>query len=635
MRTKNHKIDNIYVADFETTTELSQTFIQENNVKVILAGIQKLGSMTNRIEMFIDLESFLNYVLTDKDIKLVYFHNLNFDGEFILQYLAKSGFDFTPNSPKLDKVEIFKTGSQIYNFKVLYKKQVTEFRCSYKLLSSSIEMLGKDLKLNKYENVDATNLDDFYKLDPVSNLDELPKNYVEYCKNDIKILNESLTVVNKTLTNNEYVKFYNKNNNYKIDLFSSLTAGSLSQKLIKNIFLPIFNQTHNEEITLNLTPENYDEIKPFLQGGFTQFNPRLISENEDTQIHKGNFKVIDYNSSYPAIMANDLPYGEILRTQPKEKHFTFLTLFVDSVKIKQEHKNLICLKNFTNETDFRYVEQDKNFICCFLEEEYITLQKIYDFKIDKTEKFYMLKRPYLSNFINNFYDLKTYHKNRKEKSLALVYKIILNSSFGKFAAKIDFPTEVFIDGKADEFITVDKKDKRLISEKSKIHYGNFQQKRYVDIKEKTLAPNIAAAVVITALARTRLLEDILKLGSENFLYCDTDSIFYEETETNRGIIKIDDKLGNFDLECEFDEFQTYGAKKYICRKNDVVVKTAISGINLKQFKTENKWDTNKINELLNFNKSTITLEKATLQKTRLEGGILLKNTEKTFRKGVH
>ena len=84
-----------YVADFETTT-------QEEDCRVWAAGIY---SMENE-EFYLgnDIEFFLNFANTMGNA-VFYFHNLKFDGSFIIDWLFRHNFKHTTNRKKLNPGE--------------------------------------------------------------------------------------------------------------------------------------------------------------------------------------------------------------------------------------------------------------------------------------------------------------------------------------------------------------------------------------------------------------------------------------------------------------------------------------------------------------------------------------------------
>lgn len=75
-----------YIADFETVTWL------ENETSVWAWGVMEISN--EAYEMGEDIEGFINWC-RDHAGSIVYFHNLKFDGEFIIWYLLTSGFKCT------------------------------------------------------------------------------------------------------------------------------------------------------------------------------------------------------------------------------------------------------------------------------------------------------------------------------------------------------------------------------------------------------------------------------------------------------------------------------------------------------------------------------------------------------------
>ena len=77
-----------YCCDFETTS-LKQ-YELEGRTRVYLYKIVDLK--TGKKEHYgVNIEDFIDYIFTDKDILKVYFHNLSFDGAFIIYYLSSYG----------------------------------------------------------------------------------------------------------------------------------------------------------------------------------------------------------------------------------------------------------------------------------------------------------------------------------------------------------------------------------------------------------------------------------------------------------------------------------------------------------------------------------------------------------------
>jgi hypothetical protein len=75
-------------------------------------------------------ESFSSYIF--------YVHNLNFDGILILESLSKT---------KIFKFDAFIRNMQIYNISIFYNNKAVHFRCSFKILPSSLKKISESFNL--------------------------------------------------------------------------------------------------------------------------------------------------------------------------------------------------------------------------------------------------------------------------------------------------------------------------------------------------------------------------------------------------------------------------------------------------------------------------------------------------------
>ena len=152
--------NNVFVADFETITPETKYYQKNNDTKVILWGIQKLHNFTDYKSWGYSIDSFIEYLFSLKVSATIFFHNLSFDGDFVLKYLINIlNYQILEESNFQNSIEIFKQGNNLYNFVVRINKNIKwYFRCSLKLLSAGVEKLGKSFNISKHEN----NSDTFY-----------------------------------------------------------------------------------------------------------------------------------------------------------------------------------------------------------------------------------------------------------------------------------------------------------------------------------------------------------------------------------------------------------------------------------------------------------------------------------------
>ncbi|MGL4950449.1 MAG: DNA polymerase [Mycoplasma sp.] len=644
-KSRNYTLDrnNWFIADFETTTEKTEYYKNNDDVCVVLSGLKRFRS-NEEVEVFLGIEAFIEKLFEDRESKTVFFHNLSFDGDFIVKYLVKKlGFslDFRKTTGK--RIEVFKSDSNILSIKLYHnikkdgvaKKFQIIFRCSLKMLSCGVEKLGKDLGMNKH-NVE-TDYDGFYDVDPVKNIEDLEKEYVEYCKRDILIVEEALKIVEDSIKTCDSVKYYESKNKY-FNFFHYMTAGSLAMGLIKNIYLNDYNVDNQISIKLNIEKDDYEYLKPFMSGGLTQVSPKFLGG--DVQFVKGRF--IDINSSFPSGMVMELPYGELLTKKPRNSHYQeFYEIRVKHIKIKEECKNFICFKDWKN-SSFRYITEARDFTCYYTKEEWEFYHKIYDIKVESITSTFMRTAPYLKNFIEEMYHYKTKYKNEGKSGMALIFKIILNSSYGKFATREKFKNIIFCETDLDtEFIHQGEKYYRVLN-KSKANDVGVNTYNTMPVADPKKYSNIGCASVITSRARVKLMEAVYDIGCDNFIYCDTDSILFKNENNEDKNIVYSDELGYWSKEYDITDFKCYGAKKYVCYSNGKVVKLAMSGININELKIKNKkgeaqkmgWDMEKIDNL-NFAKDELSLKDIVINKVYCNSGILLKVMDKKFKKGTN
>lgn len=151
---KQRKYD-YYVADFETSVFPGQT-----STEVWAAALVPLWSEDVKIDNNID--DFLKYIVHLKGNQIVYFHNLKFDGSFLLDFFLRvkqykqartegkniTDFHFVDDKDMKNgefKYVISNMG-QWYSVTLKIKNKFIEFRDSLKLLPFSVEQIGKGFK---------------------------------------------------------------------------------------------------------------------------------------------------------------------------------------------------------------------------------------------------------------------------------------------------------------------------------------------------------------------------------------------------------------------------------------------------------------------------------------------------------
>lgn len=279
-----------YSADFETTVFEGQT-----RTDVWAAAIVEL--YTEQTVIFNNINDFMYYIFNLKAKNpVIYFHNLAFDGCFIMTYLLehnfKQGFQVTQESPK--QVE-WKKWSECKNETIQYSisaqgkwfriqvkinDHVIEFRDSFKLLPLSVQNIGKSFK-TKHQKTSIV-YEGFRK--PYGLITDQEK---EYIANDVLVVKEALEIMIS-------------------EGHEGLTIGSCCLKEFQDItsmrvFRELFPDLTKYQIDADLYgAENADEyIRKSYRGGWCYVNPALGYKE------LSNGLTADVNSLYPSVMHSD------------------------------------------------------------------------------------------------------------------------------------------------------------------------------------------------------------------------------------------------------------------------------------------------------------------------------------------
>lgn len=653
----------LFFADFETTTYNSKQYQEEGHTNVWMWAIM---DQKNGIKIGCTLDEFMDFILQDGKNKIVYFHNLSFDGDFIIKWLFrnypknfKQDYQFTTENyevvnqvPKYNWFSFFKNGNKIYNIDWCVRKKIRDkvmkvkiqFRCSYNLMPSSIDTLGKSFKINKMDEEEINNLilkgyikekNEFYDLggNYIHNDPYLKNVFVSYIKRDVMIAKTAFLNYKETVESSKDA-FNNKYNKKDVHLQKILTTASLVQKLVKN---NIWNNKHlHNYIKKGLkihSFEQYELMRKFYSGGFTQFNPLYHNK----VFNKNGFS-IDINSSYPWAMTQPLPYGELLEEVPENtKNYLTYCVVKMTYKIKSKYINFICLKNKTDKRVRYSMHGSGEFY--FLLEELEFYKKIYDIEITEIKYLYARCFTFLKPFIDEYYHLKSEADANGQAALKTTYKLLLNSLYGSFAKKAIYPMGIWMEKRFYDALKNNELDGLYDEKNKKWNAKTFKQLNIPNMnlfcvemekEEKPKSfPNMLIGATITAYSRLKLLNAIFEIGIDKFVYCDTDSIFcLGKKENLPSSIKLDDyELGAWKVEFEFNKGKILGAKRYVFENENHKTKSATSGIKLKKLS-----EFDEIEKMLN---SDYEVHNARLQRCADDYGIYLKPINLILKTGTN
>ena len=234
-----------FTADFETCVW------KEDETWVWAWAVSEIGNDENII-IDNNIDSFIEFCRKEKN-SIFYFHNLKFDGEFIIYWALTHGFKHVEDKKEIEDntfTTLISDMGQFYSITLYFKK--------------------------KNKHTEKVTFYDSLKIIPFSNEEK------DYIKNDVQIMAKALNI----LFNEELDKMTRAS--------SALTD---YKKTIK--------KSQFERYFPKLNFELDEELRKSYKGGFTYLNP--IYKEKD--VGKGN--VLDVNSLYPSVMYNDvLPFGE-------------------------------------------------------------------------------------------------------------------------------------------------------------------------------------------------------------------------------------------------------------------------------------------------------------------------------------
>lgn len=622
------KTNNIWVADFETITSETEYFKKHKRTGIVYGYVENLDNPKWNTQ-FVNMWDFLNFFTTRRCNHYVFFHNLSFDGVFILDFLGKNGYSCVEQVEKEGEFAVFRTtGSKIYKIEVAFlpmgckKIRKIFFQCSKLILSSSVKDLGKNVKMDKYEEGEEDD-PNFYNREPESDLRTFyykNKSYCEYCKRDVQIVIRALKDFYKAIYDFLEVEGLTE---HMGKVFECMTISSLSLLLQK---LMIEKQNLSiDGIYLHRVSDRLIMDK-FTNGGLTINN--LSYMGKDLSNVEGN--IIDLKSAYPAVMHDRLPYGDMLFTKPDGvegiDYCVFQQIYYDA--IWADGHNIPLLKNWNGHKP-NYFCVANEYTTYLLKEEAQAIESLYKYAGKKVikEYFFVLK-PYLTDFITKMFEYKEYYKKNGELGKSHTFKILLNSGYGIHAKRIDF--KIVLPFSAEDTKTI-KEIPYFICENIDLNEKNrhsyipnnpldaFKPEISEDLHIKT--PHKGIANYITAKTRIKLIKGINHFKPENFVYCDTDSLFLINLKKDYIKQYCGDKLGDWELENkEFDKGYFERAKLYFVWEDGKLVKKGTAGV-----------DASKIDIETLHKERQLEVKDACLIPLRVDGGLILETMDKLIK----
>ena len=563
-----------YVADFETTTLSKQDELDLENGRKRLDdfhtevwgyGLVKVGE-TENITIGNSIDHFFKIIRELGNIN-VYFHNLKFDGMFIMDHLLRNGYtyDSTGKTEKsfsmlMNDMGVMYTIEVIEEIKGKRKHRI-KFLDSLKKLPFSVDRIATAFNLD-FKKLEVSQ--DFYTK-PRQAGKMLTALEVEYIKNDVRVVSQALQI----LFHENMIK---------------MTAGSDAlynyKQSINNKWIRYFPQ---------LEKRIDDDIKLSYKGGVAMVKESIRGKDI------GMGKSYDINSMYPSIMYYEkLPYGYPLYYYGEYKPFEDYDLYIQQLscefKVKDGYLPTLQIKDQVGRyKSNEYLTESKGLTTIHLTSVDLKLfLDHYDVTNLTYDGGYMFKSQ--TGMFTDYIDYWGEVKETSTGAMRELAKLMLNSLYGKFGTKTQVTNK-----------------KPLLNENGLLKFE-------IDKTENINPVYSAVATFITSYGRDKLLRTA-QLNYDRFCYCDTDSIHLEGTEHPKGIELHPTHLGKWDDEGTFTRARFLGAKCYIEDFIDDGLKIVCAGMTREQHK-QVTFD--------NFKEGLVVTGK--LSPRTVKGGVVLVNT---------
>ena len=454
-----------FSADFETTVYEGQTYTEVWASAMVEFNTEEVSIKHSIDEWFKEV-----YDLSRKDHLIIYFHNLKFDGSFILPYLLTktklepaynkhrdSEFDGEwmkdnqmPNNSY--KYSISDRG-QWYTITIKLNKHIVEIRDSLKLLPFSVEEIGESFK-TKHRKLTMKYEGFRYAGCPIT---EEEKTYIA---NDVLVVKEAL-------------EFMFSQGHNKLTIGSCCLSefkATMDKEDYKNFFPDLStiyvntkkNEMYESEFSKSVLEGHYNVdtyLRSSYKGGWCYVRPEFANRI----IHKG--LTLDVNSLYPSVMSgqHDKPYpiglptywkGNYIPAEALAESKYFFVKIRTRFKLKPNYLPFIQIKgswfykgNECLTTSDIYNPKDGKYYDCYIDIDGNKQPAIVELTLTQTDYDLFLEHYDVSDFeiidgmyfqtIKGIFDMYI-DKYRKIKmtskgAMRQLAKLFLNNLYGKMA----------------------------------------------------------------------------------------------------------------------------------------------------------------------------------------------------------
>ena len=500
------------MADFETTTDPEDCRVWAGcAVDIEALEVVHIGN---------SLDGFMEY-LSNKNT-VCYFHNLKFDGEFILHWLFTHGFKCEDTRKDKTFQCLITDDGLFYSIEVIFHRHKSKkyekvvFYDSLKKLPFKVAVIAKAFELQQSKGAI-----DYRANRPLGY--EMTPEEKEYIITDCRIVAEAL----------------------KIQFEQGLSKMTNASDAL-NGYKKIIGKTRWETWFPQLPVVLDTDIRRAYKGGYVYLKP----EHRNTRGLSG--KQYDVNSLYPWVMYTKLlPYGYPVyfegRPTPDEKHPLYIVHLKCTFELKPGHLPTLQLKNNRRFVETEYLTTSRVKVGKHWENEPIEMwltnvdyQLLVDhYDLDELTFINGFKFKGATGMFKEYIDYWMHIKETTTGALRQLAKLMLNSLYGKFATNPKVRKKIPY---------LDRND-------------NVVRYKYDDPEERDPVYT-AMGCFITAYAREKTIRSA-QANYDRFIYADTDSLKLVGYEEPEGLEVHPTHLGAWKDEGDFTDSKWVRAKTYM------------------------------------------------------------------------
>ena len=500
------------MADFETTTD-------PKDCRVWVWGLKHLEH--EHVEIGTELDEFM-WRINEASI-VIYFHNLKFDGHFIIDWLFNNEYWHTDEkTPKPGQFStLISDMGKFYSMKICFKNgNRVEFRDSLKKLPMPVSRIAKAFghhALKGEIDYDAPR--------PIGHV--ITAEEREYLVNDVEIVADALkTQIDKGM--------------------KKLTVGSDSLAEYKRVVGDKLFSRWFPTFPLEIDKE----FRRAYRGGFASVDKRHAGH-----VTRGG-KVYDVNSLYPSVMYYEpMPYGEPQFVkgvvEPTDSHPLTMFSITFTAKLKKDHIPCMQIKNNSMFQPTAYLSEVSEPTTIMLTNiDFALYNDHYDMKILEYGGGWRFRAQV--GMFEKYIDKWSKIKAESTGGLRELAKLMLNSLYGKFASNPNVTSKY-----------PDMVDGRVVYKRGE---ENTRNPVYTPV-----------GVFITSYARNLTIRAAQE-HYDVFAYADTDSLHLLTDTTPPSLDIHPHRMGAWKHEYDFDAAFYIRPKAYLERHADGTYTNRIAGL---------------------------------------------------------